>query len=105
MESQKIIPSVLPTTPREILRRLRKRGLTVSRMAELSGLGRAHLSQVFHGRRSGVNTAWRVAGFLLKEEIAAMGWEKHAEKAGKKGVGNSHAKAAKGAKAGGGTEL
>lgn len=55
---------------------LRIRGMTVNRLAAVALVGRCHLSQVLHRKRTKGNfTRKRVAAHLAADELEVLGWD------------------------------
>lgn len=53
---------------------LAARGLTPAKIIEQADIGYAHGLQVFSGKRPGGRTRRKLAGYLVAEELAALGW-------------------------------
>lgn len=60
-------------------------GLTIGDLAELARVGRSHLEQVFHGKRTGLQTWKHVIPLLSKVALLHLkqcsAWNTHAEAA------------------------
>jgi transcriptional regulator with XRE-family HTH domain len=60
---------------RDVKALLRERGMTLTRLAELSGVSRPHLSLVLRNEPGrGAQVRRKVARFLRGDELQALGW-------------------------------
>lgn len=60
----------------ELYSSLKKRGLNLSRLAELARVSRCHLSEVLANKpRRGLHTRRKLLPYLIPEEIKLLGWD------------------------------
>ena len=55
--------------------------MSVVRLSQLSGVNRAHLTNILAGRKTGTFMRWRLYPYLTIDEIKALGWEAGFEEA------------------------